>query len=252
MNDPLRLAASWCLICVCMNSAVLAQDSAGETAIKKWKEAASQFMELRSEQQTIIVRGLEKAEKSAQQANDAALAAEIRSEIDKFTSDGSLPTFVNTTAYEKKLTGAQKSLAQTAQRTIAVLTGAMLQGEIKAVEAELAKLTEPPPNDDLTPVRVLPGRDPRVAWGTKVQRNTFQLLKSGVWRESVENASNSMHYWDEVARTPQFIEIYDAQRKFGMRLMAAEAQVDYEYSPNVAAKFRKWNDGAWFNPHKKQ
>lgn len=247
-----RWSVIFCAHWMVVASIAAAEDKAGSVALKKWEESVATYIELRDEQKAIVIRSLEVQEREAEQASDADLLMEIRTEKENFMAHGWLPTLVNTATYEKKLAAGQKALTQSAQRTSAALSRAKLAADAAKVDKEAAALTAKAVNRDTSPMRVVAWRDPRVAWGTKINRNVFQLLKSGDWRESVDDSNKTVHLWQEVNRTPQAIELYDIDRGFRMKLMATEAQVDYAYNPKTGPQYGKWNDGRWFDPVKEK
>lgn len=252
----MSVSQSWaralCLCCLPMATITGADDKAGKVALKKWEEGVATFVELRKEQDAILVRSLEALEQDSEQAGDTALQMEARSERENLIAHGWLPTLVNTTAYEKKLSLAQKTLTQTAQRTMAALSRAKQGDDAAKVDKELAGIIAKKPITDPTPVRLVPWRDSRVAWGTKLNRHVYRLLKSGEWRESLDDPQMTVYNWSEVNRTPQYIELHDADRNYHIRLTASEAFVDNAYNPAKGARHVKWNDGRWIDPIKEK
>ena len=60
--------------------------------------------------------------------------------------------------------------------------------------------------------------------GTKSE---FRLVKTGEWIETATDGKRNRYSWKEVARTPEYIELFDKDRKFSMRLSAKRGDVAY-------------------------
>ena len=91
------------------------------------------------------------------------------------------------------------------------------------------------------------GKDDRTFWRFAKEHGSgyFKQLPDGKWQEIGRDGSK-MGLWEELSRTPDYVELYDATRNYKTRLAAGKASMT---SGRHSTKFNPSPHGTWEKPN---
>lgn len=217
-----------------------------DSLLSPWRNATEAYKEARDKAQSLLLRSLDVVEEKARSTGDLDKVNALKQEKTQFEELGVLPTSVKTAAYEKSMNNAKSTLRAVAKRVKTSLVKQKLDEDAKALEEELAKLTGTEGQQKDGRENATLAGDDRTFWKTKHDKEGDQLLmvKPGEWIQTAPRAGP--WYFKELARTPEYIELHDEDRKIGIRLKAASADVHYYFKPGKTADYEIWHQGRWF------
>lgn len=217
--------------------------SAPDSILKPWADAVEKYEKSRETATAVLVRSLESAEEKARATGDLEKVKAITRERTLLLEKGTLPTSVKTATFEKSMDTAKTVLRAAAQKTKTALVRQKYDDQVASIEEQLTSLLGPGKPKGETVAAGLPN-DGRTFWKHK-EGTEFRMIKSKEWVEALRNGSRTRHQWTEVARTPEYVELYDKDRKFGMRLRERNAEVAYDYDKQKREGFGGWANGEW-------
>jgi hypothetical protein len=122
-----------------------------------------------------------------------------------------------------------------------------MDDEAASIDEQLEQLTRLKPDPDKAKPTGIFARDGRTFWKSKNDSGSeFRLVEPGLWIQSAVGGTRERYEFTEVARTPEYVEIYDKSRGFAKRLRVGHADVDLAYKPGTSSEFSQWAAGNWF------
>jgi hypothetical protein len=221
--------------------------AAPEALLKPWADATARFQKSRESASEGLIRLLDGAEEKARAAGDLEKVKFIKQERAQFLQDQTLPKSVKTATYEKALDAAKASLRAAAQKTKMALVRQKFDEDAATIDQELGELVGPA---RVELVKGKPGGsgppDGRIYWVEKKEKgNEFRWIKPLEWIETTHDGSDKRYEVKEVARTAEYVELYDKFRDVGVRLQRKTAEQATNYHESKANTFSNWIEGAW-------
>lgn len=240
----------------CLTAASFGQEPSTKSAdlpqslIVPWTDAVDQYKKAQESAAAVLTRLLDVAEEKARANGDLEKVKAIQMERTSFQEAGTLPKSVKTATYDKAMETAKSTLRNVAQKTKKALLKQKLDDEAEAIENELADLIGMNPSPAKEPLSARPtskagSGDARVYWVQTSGNAELRMIKPGYWVETNHDGSHNRHFWNEVARFPEFVELHDKERSLGMRLFKDNGLAVQNYRLNEANKFVAWSTGAW-------
>jgi hypothetical protein len=223
------------------------ENAAPEALLKPWTDATARFQKSREAASEGLVRLLDGAEEKARAAGDLEKVKSIKEERTQFLQDQTLPKSVKTAAYEKVLDAAKASLRTAAQKAKMALVRQKFDDDAAMIDQELGELIGPV---KMELVKGKPGvigpPDGRMYWVEKKEKgDEFRWMKPLEWVETTHDGTNKRYSFKEVARTAEYVEIYDSTRDVGVRLLRKTAERATDYRVSEANAFGSWTEGVW-------
>ncbi len=224
-----------------------AENSAPEALLKPWADATARFQKSREAASEGLIRLLEQAEEKARASGDLEKVKSVKQERAQFLLDQTLPKSVKTATYEKALDAAKASLRAVGQKTKIALVRQKFDDDAAMIDQELGELVGP------AKVELVKGKagasgppDGRIYWVEKKEKgNEFRWIKPLEWIETTHDGSDKRYEVKEVARTAEYVELYDKFRDVGVRLHRKTAEQATNYRESEANAFGSWTEGAW-------
>jgi hypothetical protein len=238
------------VLAICFTAILQAEESgnvAPEALLKPWTEAMARFEKSREAASEGLIRLLDGAEEKARASGDLEKVKSVKQERAQFLLDQTLPKSVKTAAYEKALDSAKASLRTAAQKTKMALVRQKFDEDAAMIDQELGELVGP------AKVELVKGKagavgppDGRIYWVEKKEKgNEFRWIKPLEWIETTHDGSDKRYEVKEVARTAEYVELYDKLRDVGVRLHRKTAEQATNYQESTANAFSSWTEGSW-------
>jgi hypothetical protein len=223
------------------------ENAAPEALLKPWTEATARFQKSREGASEGLIRLLDGAEEKARGSGDLEKVKSVKEERAQFLQDQTLPKCVKTATYEKALEAAKTSLRAAAQKAKIALVRQKFDDDAALIDQELGELVGPAKTEF---VKGKPGAvgppDGRIYWVEKQEKgNEFRWMKPLEWIETTHDGTNKQYHFREVARTTEYVEIYDSARELGVRLHRKAAEQASNYREAETNAFSSWTEGAW-------
>jgi hypothetical protein len=223
------------------------ENAAPEALLKPWTEATARFQKSREGASEGLIRLLDGAEEKARGSGDLEKVKSIKQERAQFLQDQTLPKCVKTATYEKALEAAKTSLRAAAQKAKIALVRQKYDEDAATIDQELGELVGTAKAEF---VKGKPGAvgppDGRNYWVEKKEKgNEFRWMKPLEWIETTHDGTNKQYHFKEIARTTEYVEIYDSARELGVRLHRKTAEQATNYREAQTNAFSSWTEGAW-------